>query len=450
MRKLIIISIVYIILSSGCHAGKAVPIVLPEHYYSFFTAEEMAERGFVKKLDEFDTEVSIGFQDKEGFRHLFVFAVPIRYRDESTQKMNLIDERIRSTDDGTYPYAVAKSDFNTSFPAELSADQGIILSKDCTVSYGPETEERLSGRYTDSENLLGDEKKVILYDHVFDKNTSFLSYPTLLGAENETIIRKKNGTAEHSYWFDVQNAEPVVMDGYILFMDLKDPDRILGIIQAPVLIDSNQNNPKVSVRNEMDWTQVSERRYRLTVRLDEEFLAEKDTQYPVRYNLPVELRRDKQPDTPVYAGTPAVNRYLSNVSVIGEDAMLGEGKCYVRFVLASLFSINPDIIESVQYHTMSLNLANVAFYEVEEDWCSLTSTWETPITTGPLVAEIHDGRKGIQVFDLTKAARTWFADPDCLKERYGLLLASGSAGSRSVFLSHDNALYNCRTEIVIR
>lgn len=109
--------------------------------------------------------------------------------------------------------------------------------------------------------------------------------------------------------------------------------------------------------------------------------------------------------------------------VIGEDARLGEGKCYVRFVLASLFSINPDIIESVQYHTMSLNLANVAFYEVEEDWCSLTSTWETPITTGPLVAEIHDGRKGIQVFDLTKAARTWFADPDCLKERYGLLLA---------------------------
>ncbi len=437
----------------GCSKTTSQIITLDKNYYSFLSNQEMQEKHFIKKLSEYDTEISICFLDEDGYKHLYVFAVPIRYWDEKTGTMKLIDDRIancKNTEDSTYTFEVNQSDFITKFPQTLKIDQGILLSKSCDIEYAPIIENESYSKYMKRENMLGASKYVIQYDNTFS-DAAFFTYPTLLGTENEVIIKNRTPQRAQKFWFKIHNANPIVTDsGYILLRDEENNQDIIGIIQAPILVDSTTYSPNVSINNSLTLEEIEDDFYELTVNLDKDFLENEKTKYPVIYNLPVELRREKQPDTQVYSLLPNGNRYLSNCTLIGNDNTLGTGKCYVRFVLASLFEINPDNIKTVNYYTYSLNKNTAVFNEVLQDWCSLTTTWATSIKAGDVVAKSNKASVGVQTFNITTQAKKWFADQDLVLERYGLLMSSESDNSTTVLLSHDNALYNIRTEIVFK
>lgn len=455
MKKTIVIFLVItMLILEGCTAASEESIQLEKNYYSFITNDELLNSGFVKKVDELDTEVSICFIDQKGLKHLYIFAVPIRYFNDETKRLELIDDRIKSCEDVSlgYAYEIVQSDFDTKFPSVLDHDKGILLSKEgmCSVEFGVLSDQALQSKYTKQRNIIGLEKNVVQYQSVFGKN-SMITYPTLLGVETEIVMEQKSAETEHVFWMNIKDAVPeATQSGYILLKNPENAGEILGIIQAPILIDSSKENPNISTNCSLKLTQMDGTLYQIMVQLDNDFLKKTSTTYPVRYSLPVELRREKQPDTQVYSGAPDTNRYLSNYTLVGKDELLGIGKCYIRFVLASIFDIEPDRIQKVAYHTYSLNKASVGLNEVLEDWCSLTSTWNTPIQTGKVVTKDTEATRGKHVYDLTVQAKKWFADPERMLERFGLMMAGNLEDYPMFFLSHDNAFYNIRTEIIFQ
>ena len=231
-----------------------------------------------------------------------------------------------------------------------------------------------------------------------------------MGVQNEIIINKPSDLTQINFMFHIENAIPEQMEGgYVL---LQNNDQIMGIVQAPILTDSSKS-ANVSIHNTISIEPMGDSWFEFTVYLDQDFLENKNIHYPLRLSLPVELRRDKQPDTPIYSSRPDSNQYLSNVTELGKGK-LGTGKSYIRFVLANLFQIDPSRIQSVKYYTYSLNPINadIYLYEVLEDWCSLTTTWNTPIKVGEAIAKTNGLHSGEQVFDITTQAKKWFSDPE--------------------------------------
>ena len=165
-----VISLLICSLLISCKSSARQIIELDDYYYSFITQEEIEEKGFIKKLNEFDSEITICFEDKEHFKHLYVFAAPIRYQDKFGSKLVLIDDRIVDCleSDETYRYEVANSDIITKFPTILSSDNGIFLEKGCGIEYYPQSEKSVEALYECHPNLIGESIDMIVYENLLD------------------------------------------------------------------------------------------------------------------------------------------------------------------------------------------------------------------------------------------------------------------------------------------
>lgn len=443
-------------LLTGCGQGIA-SIELEEGYFPFITNRQMREKGYTRRIGDLDSEISCCFQDAGGAYHLYVFACPIRYQKEDGTGA-FLDDRLKNVTDETlrergFVYEIASSDFITRFPQEMKETRRIWLEKDASIRYAPLSENAVTAQYhPDYRDMTGKARPAVEYNDAFS-GCRFVAYPTVLGVGNELVKKRDDGIHEYTFTVRIGNAAPEMTDsGYLLLKNKQNPEEIEGIVQLPIVCDSSVS-PRFTLQNQ--WrleTTGQENEYRLTAVLDQDFLREPQTKYPVRAYFPVELRREKGPDSPVYAGTPDINRYLSDCAAIGTMPQWGEGREYIRFALSSYFEIDPDRIEAAAYHQYAVSSGReVCFDEVQEDWCSLTITWNTPSATGDTVLTGRIESPGEQIWDITPQAKRWFADETLLQERCGLLLRAKEPEEGAVlFLSHDSALFQAYTEIVYR
>ena len=451
---IIVLSILFFILSN-CANNQITNIILDKYYYSFISQEEIEIKQYIKKLDEYDSEYSICFLDRLGLKHLYVFAMPIRYYDILNLKQVTIDDRIsnnKDEDEIIYPYKISKSNINIKFPENLNANKGILMEKEnYKLEYYPQnTEDIIKGKYyKEKENIINVKKNAIVYKY---KKFEFLTYPTLTGVENEFIINKGDENLTYEFIIKTEKLNPVMTNsGYVLLKDNND-ENILGIIQIPILKDSNNENPQISINNKLSLRKNDDNQYVIVINLDIDFFNRENLKYPIKFNMPIEFKRNNQPDTHVYSNLPDKNMYLTNCYSLGYDNILGNGKTYIRFNLANSYIIDPSNIKTIKYYTYSLNKSNanasVNVNEVLEHWCSVNSNWNTNIKTGKIIDNIKIDNVGEKEFDITDKAKKWFADEELIIEGYGIMLDSDSKNEPIIFLSNDNGLYNVKTEII--
>ena len=156
--------------------------------------------------------------------------------------------------------------------------------------------------------------------------------------------------------------------GYLLLKNKQNPEEIEGIVQLPIVCDSS-TSPRFTLQNQ--WrleTTGQENEYRLTAVLDQDFLREPQTKYPVRAYFPwssagkrgrtAPCMREPRISTVICPTAPPSARCRSG----------GEGREYIRFALSSYFEIDPDRIEAAAYHQYAVSSGReVCFDEVQED-----------------------------------------------------------------------------------
>ena len=453
---LIAISIVFL---SGCETQypKIINITTQSNELSFLLLDEFKNRGFIGTVPEYNSEVSVCFEDEHHEKTLMIFSIPIQYINQY-DILTPIDTRLTnvtnfSLKQNGYVYQTASCDISAYYPEYLCNEKGIIISnKEYQYQFGISPQKNSFASYSEIKTFINESRHGIIFKNAFGKNTALQSYPTPLGTRNETIIYKKGNDHRFVFWLDAEGYKPKMEPGgYILLIsnekDKDGKDIIVGVIQPPLLKDKAG---KLSVNNRLKLEKQDDGRYAIEIFLDEDFLTDKNTHYPLTFDTCFEMRKEKQPDTQVFSGKPFLNQYLSNYTIIGNYAEYEDSRCYIRYQFINEFGLKPEQIKSVNYITYNItnNEQNIDLFRVTDDWCSLTSNWNTKIPYDKKVTSTPASH-GVNQFDITDIAKEYATDQSGQLQRNGLLMKSESS-KWNILTSHDSSLYPTRIEIVLK
>ena len=456
--KIIIIFVCFFLLVSCSSAPKSfqeVSIHLDPNYNELFSEDETKHKGHRSVADEYVTTASIAFNNADGTQTIYIYASPVFYLENDS--LSLIDTRICNTTDTLkkndgYVYTVANNDIKSYYSKEYNAAKGVIVKKGKFEYEMFSPDSQAFAQYDKRDNFIGIQKNMIIYKNIAAKNSELRYYPTSLGAACEIQIyddRTKNislffKTATPGITVRQEPGGDWIMTDKEKY-DPQNPGDVLGVIQAPLLKDTEG---KISYKSSMEIVQIEDDTYEIRISLDDSIELKNSVLY-----ISLEARRDKQPDNALYSKLPDLeNGYLKNYSVIGNSDDLGIGRLLIRYHFVKPFDLKADEIKQVFYSAYSFgeNEAGFELLQVLEDWCSITGNWNDHFKTGNRVSYSKQ-EDTLLKFDMTEGVKNWCAAPDGQMEHNGVLLKSTEEkeGKSAVILSNDNALYKNRTEIIL-
>lgn len=90
--------------------------------------------------------------------------------------------------------------------------------------------------------------------------------------------------------------------------------------------------------------------YTVEYTVDQEFLLDESTEYPITLNQSVHLYKSKQPDTSAYENTgDEAGHYLSPYMLLGDSTIKGEGWTYIRYETLNSLNIEAEKVVSAKY-----------------------------------------------------------------------------------------------------
>lgn len=410
-------------------------------YNEFISDNTVEERGHVSLIPELMSEVSIGYNNVDGSKTLYVFAQPINYINEFMQWVPIntdiknVDE-VRMSDMG-YGYTIAASDIKPYYPNILSHDLGIKLQKN-VYQFGVLSDDEFVVEYTEKDNFIGSRRNMLVYRGAVSGSDMYV-YPSTLGTNVEVEIKQAFAKNQFQLWVEIGEGMNIVKQpgGYLTIeQTINDETNVLGVIQKPLIKNSEGTcSYECTIRSVKE---TEDNRYIITFVVDKSANKAESTIF-----IAFEIRREKQPDNCLYSGKPNLTHaFLSNYSVIGNSAEYGVGRLMLRYSLTP-FALDPSKIRSATYELYALTNENaeVELVPVLEDWCSITGNWNNQYSTGKKVFK-SQMENHVWAFDITESVREWFSDKSGQLEHNGLQLkyVNEDAGG-SILLSNDNSLY---------
>lgn len=449
----VLMSIVILLLSFyGCGGDNSTKL---EDYYSIISKEQMERNGHKKVIEKYCTGTSVGFENIDGTRTLYVYSSPISYRNDEDEMLHVIDltlKEINSSDE--YRYTVEDSDILPYFPAVLDRNHSVAVEKNLKVNLMFDNDFYSEGTKSICSNFIQEEKEAITYkDAVFDGAVLNL-FPTNVGINFELCFAEKPKTYYFDFWIQLSKDYAYLEQmpaGYIAVLDNRveaSPGNVLGVIQAPMI---KNKDGKISVNSTVSIEEKDENKgYRIRFTMDEPFVEEGSKVFWC-----LELRREKQSDNAIYSNYPSWNQsFLTNYAVVGNSEHFGIGRMMTRFDVAKNFRLKSDDVISARYDTYMIDQTtqDIEFnaYYISGEWCAIFGNWKSNYQTGECASSTTVNNYELS-WDITDAVKKWCVDRDRKGEleQFGLMLESSveDQSDYGIMLSHDNTLYRSRTVI---
>lgn len=314
--------------------------VLSENDIPECLALEVSENSkFAARLYEKETSLdTVLFANKDGSETVYIFNEDVKYRDESgniADKSNKlysnIESRAYSTD---YSYVNKENDINTYFPKSLKTDVGVSVEAQGQVIEMYPVSDVVSQVIADTD-LHG-----VYYDDVFGEFTGIRYKPSFSGYKEDIILEKNVGN-KFSFILETDDLVPVLENGVIYIRD--ESGENFGVISPTYVYDSFAGDPSLDENrhftydNKFELTNVSYGKYELVVMVDEEFLDNPATVYPVIVDPSIAITAASGSsksilDTPIYNGGISGTAGLNQLAVVGYvDSSYGSGRLLMRF-----------------------------------------------------------------------------------------------------------------------
>ena len=144
---------------------------------------------------------------------------------------------------------------------------------------------------------------------------------------------------------------------------------------------------------------------------------------------------------------------MKNYSVIGNSKEYGIGRLFIRFPFITPLGLESSQIIDAKYCTYSLtaNEDTLELVRIMEEWCSLTGNWSNNYKLGERISsELITGKE--LTYNITEGVKIWCDDSQGILEQHGLSMKSSDEEKEvyNIFLTNDNSLYPCRTEITFK
>ncbi len=411
-----------------------------------FSNEKRSCFGLSQPCDDFNAENLQAFQREDGSRSLYLYSAAIE------QTCNEIKESEESYQaNGTY--------FNKSFPKCLSENTPIEIGGSKNFAKIYLQDQILSGRLTDYRNAFGLDRQAVVYENAFGKGNDYICYPTSFGVNTEIVISKRTESNQYQMKVQLPDLAPDTdSPDYILFRTALKSNAVKSILYTPLAIDANgkwsyANSVKLIEKDSVTNT------YTVEYTVDQDFLQDENTKYPITLNQSVHLYKSKQPDTSAYENTgDEAGHYLSPYMLLGDSTIKGEGWTFIRYETLNLLDIEPEKVVSAKYVFRNLfdleKEAKIGAYAVTEDWCSINTRWfNRPSFDETPMSEVIIQKAGDYELDVTTLLKEMITNKKRENAKYSVqnsfFIKSETHDSNMIFASGDNGLFSPMLEIVL-
>lgn len=411
-----------------------------------FDEEAMARYGHTERVFDYMANNVTDYRNGDGTQTLYVYSAPV----EPCAALTEEGDSLSCT--GDY--------FMKTLPLTLSDDDGIaVTGPDVHAIVYPAAAGNYPGARETAANAFGQPREGVRYADVFGKGTDLVCSPTTFGVNLEIVLDRKPET--NRWQLRLQLPELVPDTGspdYILFKTALEDGVVKSILYTPLAAD---RGGRWSYANSVRLVDKDREQgiYTVEYTIDEAFLTDRDTEYPVRLNQSVHLYTPKQPDTSAYSQTgDEAGHYLSPYMLLGDSTIKGEGYTFVRYETLAGLGIDPDKVVSATYRVRNLfapaQPVTIGAYAVTADWCSINTRWfnRPPFDDAPVGTAKVDGAGDVAI-DITPLLKEMLRDPDAVNAPYSVnnsfLIRCDTPGANLLFASGDNGLFSPGLEIVL-
>lgn len=303
--------------------------------------EMLADNQFSARLYERENALdTVLFANKDGSETVYIFNEDVKYINENGKTMdksNKLYSDIKSkTFLSDYSYVNKENDINTYFPKTLKTDVGVsVEAQGQIIEMYPVSD--IGSKVSADDDMYG-----VYYDDVFGEFTGIRYAPSFSGYKEDIVLEKNVGN-KFGFILETGDLVPVLENGVIYFRDENGED--FGLISPTYVYDSFigdaslEDERHFTYDNKFELTYVSTGKYELVVIVDEEFLSNPATVYPVIVDPSITINSTGSGssksilDTPIYNGSGAVGTAgVNSLAVIGYvSSSYGSGRLLMRF-----------------------------------------------------------------------------------------------------------------------
>lgn len=408
--------------------------------------QQKEEKGIVDFSYDFYAGNTRAYLKSDNTTEILLYSAPVE------ESLNVITE---SNDK-----YIAKGDyFEKVFPKKVTDKTPIIIGTGNNYINIYFASEKMSTAEKQAKALYDVEREAVVYADVFGKDMDYICYPTSFGVNTEIVIPKRTNENKYQIKIQLPNLAPDTSSpDYIVFKTALEKGEVKSLLYTPLLVDkkgswSYANSVKLVDKD------VENNIYTVEYIVDEKFLNDKNTKYPVVLNQSIHLYKSKQPDTSAYENTGDVaSHYLSPYILLGDETLKGEGWTYVRFETLNSLDIDPEKIISAKYVFHNLfdlkKETKISAYAVKADWCSINTRWfnRPPFDEKP-ISEVIVKTSGDYELDVTALLVEMMKNKGKENATYSIqnsfMIRSDTADSNVIISSGDNGLFSPVLKIVL-
>lgn len=327
--------------NNGKHSKEDKNIVLKDDEL----AESLHEYGVyehkhTERLEEKEKDLNtIVYLNSDGSETAYIFKEPIKYIDDEgnvQDKSNKLSEDVNEEEFADeYAYVNDRNDINTYFPETLEKDTGVTLNYEgLSIEMYPTD--------TCSEVSKTDDN-MIVYDDAFG-NSAQLQYEATFDGFKENIVIYDGEINTFSFIAEADGMYIEEENGALNFVELTSGDVAATI--SPIYVydslegDTPEGETHYSYANQLKFKELEAGKYEITIIVDEEFLSNPATIYPVYVDPSVSIKAAGSGssktiiDNPIYNGTSVrtVTSGANTTAVVGYvNGSYGTGRLLMSF-----------------------------------------------------------------------------------------------------------------------
>lgn len=338
---------------------------------SIVDEEEALQNGYIGRMYAEEKDLySFVFQNEDGTNTLRVYSHPVKYVD-SAGRVRDISLKIQEKQDGSF--RTANHEIITTFQKELS--DGIFLEhEDVKIKMTPEN--AVSAALASCSE---DEQRI---SYTVDSQTSYEYALTYTGFKEDIVVSSYTGQTEYSFTLETNGLALREEAGNCFLVDRE--GRIRANIGDIIVFTADERNNTLGTMSVKTIT--AREKYLLTIHLEDSYLKDEKTKYPIRIDPTIEINYDNNGSGAIEDVTINSNGSSAGTSgslYIGKRNSSGIARVLMRFPslslsnVASAGNISSASVElrDLMCETETMTISCYVF--TGNTWKESTASWST-------------------------------------------------------------------------
>lgn len=413
---------------------------------NYIDMTEFETNDYVSRLESEEDLNTYVFENADGSRSVYYLTEDVKYRNSEGE----IIEKDISLVLGDNGYHMADNNIFLSIPYDLR--DGIQIGEDdYRVSFTPIG-------YQNYEASISDNS--VVYEQAFGTNVDLKYTPLLSGVKEDVILYDYIPNANFAFSFDSNGLGLFESEGEYYFAETVDSDVTFRFGKV-IAYDQNMTPCLGDIMIEKE----KEGNYQITISVDDDFLSDANTVYPVTIDPTITVSCGTVSgtkyivDAPIFQGLPNQNFGGYSYNSLGTpDSTFGKGRTCIKtpgFVSYTAYSsISSDQIISTYFYIKDASgnpsryiklypMTNTTWTESSVTWNSVYSSYNSSYDYGNIL-----GNTTWASFNITPVVKKWKSGS--LSSSAGFMLINSNENTMKSFFSSENTATASRPYIVFK